>query len=138
MSLLTDSGTALGLTALHGALTNPNYRGMILPPDTIQLGGTTDSAGIKFFPAQLNGVAQALVSRPPPGIVHIPCRNHATNLVFTHPLLVAVRSARIELPNTVVDDLRSRKGLEIMDRKRPALVKMRWVYALDVPDIGMT
>jgi hypothetical protein len=54
------------------------------------------------------------------------------NLVFTHAVLDPLVSARIELLNEFVDDLRSPEGLAIVGRKCPTLVKTRWIYAADV------
>jgi hypothetical protein len=154
VNLLTDSGTVLGFNTLHAVLTNPNFPDTIVPFDTYENIRFTAEQYEQFFcdmiqkvtshgieivaiicdncPAQINGVAQALIFHQNLGIRHIPCLNHMTNLVFTHILRESVVSQRMEILNDVITDLRSEKGIEILRRKCPTLVKTRWIYAVDV------
>jgi hypothetical protein len=121
VNLLTDSGTVLGFNAFRAILVNPNYLDVLLPLDTYEpLNYNSNNCDAVYCeliqqirqydielvsiicdncPAQINGVAQALVHHPGLALLHIPCLNHLMNLVFTEVLSTEIISERISLLN---------------------------------------
>jgi hypothetical protein len=53
-------------------------------------------------PAQINGVAHALVHHPGLAILHIPPLHHMVNLIFTHVLTTEIFSERMTLLNEFI------------------------------------
>jgi hypothetical protein len=154
VNLIADSGTVLRFNAVHAMAVNPNFPANVLPLDTFENRNFTGDDYEAFFrnaiaelttrgvevvavvcdncPAQLNGVAQALLFFPDLGILHIPCFNHMVNLVFTHILELSTVADRIEILRAIIAEMLTDDGKTLLGRKCPNLVPTRWVYVVDV------
>jgi hypothetical protein len=136
VNLLTNSDAVLGFNALHTVLINPNFPEAVVPFDTYEnIRFTGDQYG-QFYreiieatmkqdieivaiicdncPAQVNGLAQAVVFFPSLGIRQVPYFNHMVNLVFTHVLSESIVTARMTILNNVIADLCTDKGVEVL------------------------
>jgi hypothetical protein len=136
VSFLADSGTVPGFNTVHVMIVNPDYPEKILPLESCDNHGLTGDDYEIFFrenieflqkhdleivavvcdncPAQVNGVAQALVFHTSLAIRHIPCFNHMVNLVFELLLRRPVSASRMGMLHRIVECLRSTKVRNVL------------------------
>jgi hypothetical protein len=159
VNLLCDAGTVNNIKLVHSALSNPTRLAEVLPLEPYDNENWTAEDYHNFFletvtdlyrrgtgdieicgiicdnlPAQVSGLYSFLniEDGPGSGIIHIPCLNHAANLVFAAAIQHSVLS---EITNELPDrirTLRSKEAVAILGNHCPGLVRTRWIYLVDV------
>jgi hypothetical protein len=159
VNLLCDAGTVNNVKVVHCAISNPTRLNEILPLEPYDNDNWTAADYTAFFsetvtdlerrgmseieicgiicdnlPAQVNGLLAFLgiENGPGAGIIHVPCLNHAANLVFAYAIRHhAFADVIQELPDRI-RTLRSKKAVAIIGSHCPSLIRTRWVYIVEV------
>jgi hypothetical protein len=157
VNFICDAGTVQRIKVVHSGLTNPSALSDFLPllprPNT-----NYDAAKYEAFfrehitellvrfprieicgiicdnlPAQVAGLHAFLESDPRwHRIMHIPCLNHMTNLVFTYALKYEPIAEFMSVLPEIIHALSSSDAKQLLGRKCPKIIRTRCVYLVDV------
>jgi hypothetical protein len=85
------------------------------------------------MPAQIAGLCRFLESDPQwSAILHMPCLNYTIDLVVTYALKFPPVVEVLSILLGIVHVLNSRDAFEVIRRYGPTMVRLRWVYRVDV------